>query len=1136
MRSVVVAFVLLIGVSANTSFACENWVAKVVSTNGLVEIKEGSQSKSAEIDSVVCPGQVISVAANSRAALYLSNNSFVRLDQNTVLAFPKAPSDHGFWVQLQQGVSHFISRITQRFIVDAPYVNAAVDGTEFLVSAQGKESSVSVIEGQVTASNEGGQQVLTMGQKAVATGKASGFRLTPIQTEDVIDWAIYYSPLPVLQELQASDSAPVYQELIEQAQQQRPDLALQALQKQTITESLRVADAALLMSVGQAEKALAQIESSTSTQALALKSVIFSSRNQSEKALDYAQKAVQQDSQSSAALLALSYAHQAALNLPEALQAAHRATLLEENNAIAWARVSEMELAMGNIRQADKAIAHAQQKQPDSAYVITQAGFIKLFNIRIDSAKALFKQAIALDSENPQAHLGLGLALLRQGELKQGREQLEYATSLDPARSVVRSYLGRAYFEEKRDEEAGTQWALAKQLDPNDPTPYFYEGVRKLYANDPIGAIEELETSRKLNDERALYRSETLLQSDAASRSATLARAYDDVGYDQGVLLSGWDALKNDPTSSEGHRLLADYYRGNSRYETARASELLQSQLWQPLSAYPLQPQLSETGISVVEGSGPQNPGFNEYHSLFTQDGVYGSVTGYGGSDGTWGDDLVGSFLAGPVAVSLGQYHFETDGWRDNSDQEQDIYNGFVQWQINANTSIQIERRKFEWFHEDIGQGLRLFLAGITERELLREVSRIGLTHKVSEELDMIVNIADQELSEDFEIDGLNRTVDAGYDDKTGDVQFIYRGDFYNIVMGGAYTDQDQVEFGTEYIEGPDPGLPGFTNVFDASDLFTRSAKESSAYIYFDGQNRRAITWGVAAAYIDVEQENGFDRNQRFDIIDPFGNVFFAFPLEPISSEGKERFKEVLVKTGLSFDFEEDYVFRLAVFETLARSFIGGMTLEPTQFMGFNQVFDDSVLDAVGSFARNYAVGLDFQSPKFKYSISGQFREIDAPLYFVSEGAFREFNFDQIITDANLMLFPVPDLALSAKFIYEKYIQREFSDGAAFFGKQKLDQITIPLSVRLFSGSGISVFADQIYYNQRFHDNDSFEYMKSSWVTSVGLNYYFSSVGGFFEIGVLNLLDEDEEFSSVNGNSLEFYPARFSYVSLNLNL
>ncbi|MCG8534325.1 MAG: FecR domain-containing protein, partial [Pseudomonadales bacterium] len=327
MRSVVVAFVLLIGVSANTSFACENWVAKVVSTNGLVEIKEGSQSKSAEIDSVVCPGQVISVAANSRAALYLSNNSFVRLDQNTVLAFPKAPSDQGFWVQLQQGVSHFISRITQRFVVDAPYVNAAVDGTEFLVSAQGKESSVSVIEGQVTASNEGGQQVLTMGQKAVATGKASGFRLMPIQTEDVIDWAIYYSPLPVLQELQASDSDPVYQELIEQTQQQRPDLALQALQKQTLTESLRVADAALLMSVGQAEKALAQIESSTFTQALALKSVIFSSRNQSEKALDYAQKAVQQDSQSSAALLALSYAHQAALNLPEALQAAHQATL-----------------------------------------------------------------------------------------------------------------------------------------------------------------------------------------------------------------------------------------------------------------------------------------------------------------------------------------------------------------------------------------------------------------------------------------------------------------------------------------------------------------------------------------------------------------------------------------------------------------------------------------------------------------------------------------------------------------------------------------------------------------------------------------------------------------------------------------
>lgn len=1131
MRSVVVAFVLLIGVSANTSFACENWVAKVVSTNGLVEIKEGSQSKSAEIDSVVCPGQIISVAANSRAALYLSNNSFVRLDQNTVLAFPKAPSDQGFWVQLQRGVSHFISRITQRFVVDAPYVNAAVDGTEFLVSAQGKESSVSVIEGQVTASNEGGQQVLTMGQKAVATGKASGFRLTPIQTEDVIDWAIYYSPLPVLQELQASDSDPVYQELIEQTQQQRPDLALQALQKRTLTESLRVADAALLMSVGQAEKALAQIESSTFTQALALKSVIFSSRNQSEKALDYAQKAVQQDSQSSAALLALSYAHQAALNLPEALQAAHQATLLEENNAIAWARVSEMELAMGNIRQADKAIAHAQQKQPDSAYVITQAGFIKLFNIRIDSAKALFKQAIALDSENPQAHLGLGLALLRQGELKQGREQLEYATSLDPARSVVRSYLGRAYFEEKRDEEAGTQWALAKQLDPNDPTPYFYEGVRKLYANDPIGAIEELETSRKLNDERALYRSETLLQSDAASRSATLARAYDDVGYDQGVLLSGWDALKNDPTSSEGHRLLADYYRGNSRYETARASELLQSQLWQPLSAYPLQPQLSETGISVVEGSGPQNPGFNEYHSLFTQDGVYGSVTGYGGSDGTWGDDLVGSFLAGPVAVSLGQYHFETDGWRSSAYQTQDGKNLFAQWEMMSGTDIQIEYRKFDWDRGNLEPDWLVSTEDVGSIVEDRENKRVGLKQRINSSNTMIVSVVQQEISQNSLFQAVSGESSNAFlaDVDTYEIQNVSRLGKSSLVAGFGYSDVNRDV--SALVEREIGDL--IPQVYDISVGLT-STDESEykyGYAYYTGEWDAGLVVMLGASYDLVQVNFASQTVEMLPAFVPLPPFFFEHQTDITYSDASFNENVFSPKLAVSYTLDSLYIASAALFRSYSKAVEVGHTIEPTTLFGVSQVHSDPAFSVVD----NASLSINRSGSVMSYGVSWLKRVGDFRLFH--NGGFPDASFSDIVFEVFNNLRVGSALALDFRLLVES---REY-DGLPVESINVVEKSSVykaPLTFSFFKKDGWSLELEQAYYSHdiTYISPTQDKEKENSWVTSIEIEKCVNLMFLCFSGGVENVLDSSKEVSNFDNTLIAFYPGRLVYFNIQLNI
>jgi hypothetical protein len=52
--------------------------------------------------------------------------------------------------------------------------------------------------------------------------------------------------------------------------------------------------------------------------------------------------------------------------------------------------------------------------------------------------------------------------------------------------------------------------------------------------------LQHLQESMRLNDNRAVYRSRLLLDSDLAARSASLARIYNDLGFQQRALVEGW--------------------------------------------------------------------------------------------------------------------------------------------------------------------------------------------------------------------------------------------------------------------------------------------------------------------------------------------------------------------------------------------------------------------------------------------------------------------------------------------------------------------------------------------------------------------------------------------------------------------
>jgi tetratricopeptide (TPR) repeat protein len=343
--------------------------------------------------------------------------------------------------------------------------------------------------------------------------------------------------------------------------------------------------------------------------------------------------------------------------------------------------------------------------------------------------------------------LGLGLAKIRESNLTEGAREIEIAASLDPNSALIRSYLGKAYYEQKREGLSATEFGNAKELDPKDPTPWFYDAILKQTTNRPVEALHDLEKAIELNGHRAVYRSGLLLDQDLAARSASLGRIYGDLGFEQLALVEGWKSVNTDPGNYSAHRLLADSYAALPQHGIARVSELLQSQLLQPLNITPVQPELAESNLLILEGAGPAVPAFNEFNPLFTRNRLALQASGVIGSNNTYSDELTQSGISGKFSYSLGQFHYQTDGFRENNDLTQDIYNVFAQGSLSPTFSVQAEYRHRELEHGDLNFNFDLDEFEPSFRRNLRtDTARIGAHYAPTPRSDFIASVIYQDL------------------------------------------------------------------------------------------------------------------------------------------------------------------------------------------------------------------------------------------------------------------------------------------------------------------------------------------------------------------------------------------------------
>ena len=409
---------------------CEQWVAQAVSVEGDVEAKtaQGAAWQPVALNDVFCAEDTIRVLDNSRAELALVNQPVLRLDQNTTITLGGL-EEQTFFTKLVKGAAHFFSRAPRSISVETAFVNAGVEGTEFLVEVRSDETFISVFEGRVLASNQAGTLGIASGQSAAAkAGQAPVLRVVA-KPRDAVHWALYYPPVyyvPPGEMIVEDEADPRY-------------LAARA--------STRIA-------VGRVDQANSDLDRAlviepNNAEALALQSIMALVQNDKQKGMTLAQNAVQADAASSTAKVALSYNQQAAFDLEGARKSLLEASKQDPENALAWARLAEIHMSFGDLGKALEAAQKAVELDPDVARTQTVLGFAYLTQVKTTEAKEAFEKAIDPGSADPLPRLGQGLAKIREGDLEEGRRDLEIAASLDPNNSLIRSYLGKAYYEEK---------------------------------------------------------------------------------------------------------------------------------------------------------------------------------------------------------------------------------------------------------------------------------------------------------------------------------------------------------------------------------------------------------------------------------------------------------------------------------------------------------------------------------------------------------------------------------------------------------------------------------------------------------------------------------------------------------------
>jgi tetratricopeptide (TPR) repeat protein len=918
--------------------------ATIFSLQGSATIQRGGSVVAASAGMSLNPGDEVIVGTPGRVALEMPDGSYVRLPGGARMKLGENEKP----VSLLQGALHFFSHSEQHPTIATDHVTAAIRGTEFTVDVEQDATVVKMVSGSLDGTSKGGAAHLVGGQGARFTSSGRPPQLFAIlSSERNAQWSVFVPAVGTDQELDAlATASPEISTAIALLKEGESAKALAALpHDQDPCGAASILRAKLLSAQGDplaGRELLSRCLSrspnaplaSLAASDLAIASLVMGD----PKAADtYSLSALQSAPDSEAARLSRSFVLQERADLAGAL--ATLGSRAETDSSDLRARRAEVLMMMGEVPEAREQLEAITDR---SWYAETVLGFARMADRSFDAAFDSFSKASKLEPAAGLPELGLGLIAVNRGNLQEGTQHFERATVLEPSRSMYRSYLAKSYFESDTYSPAEPEYERAIALDPNDPTPHLYRSFMRVAQNRPVEALEDLEKSQELSTGRAVYRSSNLLDEDAAVQSASLSRAYRDLGFVERGRIEAISAIMSDYRNASAHRLLAE---SQERVYSADASlsERRIADLFAPLS------------VNVVDSIG-SGVSLNEYSSLFERDGWRtGISTGYGSLDDIGHTAVMTARKSGNMVTGLSASGTVTNGLDSSPRSTQGNVGLSLQAQPTWGDRLLFEGRGFfgqsdnadEDNHFDNGSATGAYLHRFSPN-----VSAIAQTHFERSRDQLKEPNLNGDLLFRSLFDGQEETnlLGALYNSNTDRYESLWINEAQLLAKTGLIdsiltlrTSRNDVDNFDEKVllEEESETLNGLGVTYNS---VSPAMMHSDLISYLSTiKPTRALSLNVGTAYEHVEWESRTDA--------------------PFEGDTDQR-SRLSPRAGIVYNPSSAAMARVSYTESLGKGIQNDLvSLDPTLVGGITQRFND----LPGTFARNLGTGLDLRPTKTTY-------------------------------------------------------------------------------------------------------------------------------------------------------------------------
>jgi hypothetical protein len=482
-------------------------------------------------------------------------------------------------------------------------------------------------------------------------------------------------------------------------------------------------------------------------------------------------------------------------------------------------------------------------------------------------------------------------------------------------------------------------------------------------------------------------------------------------------------------------------------------------------------------------------------------------ANGIVGEHDTAGEEIVVSALANTLSLGAGQYFFKTDGFRENNDLKDSIFNIFAQWSPTPNTSVQAEFRRRESEFGDLSLNFypEVFTKGLRQ-EPDYNLIRIGARQQFAPGSDLIGSFIykDSSLPATVTDPGFSVFALTGKEESyIAEAQYLQRTKYFNVILGGGYVSIDGTQE-TSFVFEPDP-------TFNFSATVDADQEHTNGYVYTYINYLKTVTLTLGVSYDHVQSD--------------------------VSVYNKEQWNP---KFGITWNPIPDTTIRAAAFRVLKRTLVTEQTLEPTQVAGFNQFFDE--VNSTDYWT--YGIALD---QKFTTNLYGgvEFgrRDLTVPFEFLIPD-FVAGTTDWTDKYANVYANWAPHrwISLNAGYQYEK-TERGFGGN---FNVAEMETQRVPLGGNFFHPSGFSAGVKATWYDQKgtflipnaplptpdFFAQDSDKF----WLVDAAISYRLPQRYGMIILGAKNLFDQQFKYQDTDVNNPTVQPTRTFFAKINISL